>query len=62
LIDDSLLGPLSNAFDHLWMFLCKNRKNSIPHSLSVKRFNGLPFRFLIHRNLPIAPKTGIDNL
>jgi len=27
-----------------------------------QRFNGLRFPFLVHRNWPIALKTGVDNL
>ena len=51
-----------HAFERLWMFLWENGKNLISNSLSVKRFNGLRFPFLICRNRPIALKTGVDNL
>jgi hypothetical protein len=30
--------------------------------IKQQQFNGLRFRFLIRRNLRIAPKKGIDNL
>jgi uncharacterized repeat protein (TIGR03803 family) len=45
-----------------WMFLWENGKNLISHFIKGQRFNALRLRFLIHRNRPIALKTGVDNL
>jgi hypothetical protein len=57
-----LLVVLAHAFEQLWLLLWKKGKKLISHSLSDNDSVGCVSSFLIHRNRPIALKTGVDNL